>query len=190
MTELRGEHLLLRPFGQDDAPALAAIAGQRAIADTMISVAHPFDVDMAYAWIEQLGANDRRQSFAVVAADGSLVGYAGLHDIDHEHGLAEISFWTDPACQGRGFAAQAAQLLLDHAFGGLGLNRVQAFHMTRNPASGRLLARLGFSEEGVMRQRVRKWDRFEDVVIWALLADDPRGSNALQPKDGAGRASE
>jgi RimJ/RimL family protein N-acetyltransferase len=54
----------------------------------------------------------------------------------------------------------------------MGINRVHAYHMLRNPASGRVLARLGFREEGVLRQRVRKWGVFEDVVLQALLKED------------------
>lgn len=42
--------------------------------------------------------------------------------------------------------------------------------MTRNPASGRVLGKLGFVSEGLMRRRVRKWGRFEDVELWARLA--------------------
>ena len=49
--------------------------------------------------------------------------------------------------------------------------------MTRNPASGRVLERNGFHREGVLRQRVRKWGRYEDVALWALLREDWRGAD-------------
>ena len=44
--------------------------------------------------------------------------------------------------------------------------------MVRNPASGRVLAHLGFRPEGLLRQRVRKWGVFEDVVICGLVRAD------------------
>ena len=61
------------------------------------------------------------------------------------------------------------------AFESLGLNRVYAHHMVRNPASGRVLAKLGMQREGLLRQRVRKNDAFEDVVLCALVREDWAG---------------
>jgi ribosomal-protein-alanine N-acetyltransferase len=54
----------------------------------------------------------------------------------------------------------------------LGLNRIYAHHMVRNPASGRVLAKVGMKPEGLLRQRVRKWGVFEDVVLLALLREE------------------
>ena len=51
----------------------------------------------------------------------------------------------------------------------LGLNRIWSYHMVRNPASGRVLAKVGMKREGVLRQHVRKNEVFEDVVLMALL---------------------
>ncbi|NET34427.1 MAG: GNAT family N-acetyltransferase [Cyanothece sp. SIO1E1] len=47
--------------------------------------------------------------------------------------------------------------LIHYNFEQLGLNRIYAHHMVRNPASGRVLQKLGMVREGIMRQRVRKW---------------------------------
>lgn len=68
--------------------------------------------------------------------------------------------------------SEVVQAVLRYGFEDLGLNRLYAYHMTRNPASGRVLEKNGFQQEGVLRQRVRKWGVFEDVALWAVLADD------------------
>lgn len=57
-------------------------------------------------------------------------------------------------------------------FGELGLHRIQARHLTRNPASGRVLQKIGMRLERVHREAVRKWDRFEDLAVYGLLASD------------------
>jgi len=44
--------------------------------------------------------------------------------------------------------------------------------MQRNPASGRVLQKNGFHQEGLLRERVRKWDRYEDVLLWAIVRSD------------------
>ena len=67
--------------------------------------------------------------------------------------------------------------MLRHAFEALGLHRVQARHLTRNPASGRVMAKLGMRLEGVHRESVKKWDRFEDVAMYAVLSHEPRGAS-------------
>ncbi len=67
---------------------------------------------------------------------------------------------------------EAGRAAVKYAFDKLNLNRICAYHMARNPASGRVLAKIGFSQEGLLRQRVRKWGVFEDVIICALLRSD------------------
>lgn len=73
---------------------------------------------------------------------------------------------------GQGFATEAARAVVRHGFETLGLNRIYAHHMTRNLSSGRVLERIGMRREGLLRQRVLKWGRFEDVVIYAVLRGD------------------
>jgi hypothetical protein len=62
--------------------------------------------------------------------------------------------------------------LVDYGFGALSLNRIFAYHMVQNPASTRVLERPGFSQEGLLRQRVRKWGTYGDVSIRAVLRSE------------------
>jgi len=108
--------------------------------------------------------------FALVAKkNNELVGTAGLRDIDYEHGQAEMGFWIAVDSWGLGYATEGAQGLLQFGFETLKLNRIYAHHMLRNPASGRVLQKVGMMKEGVLRERVRKWGTFEDVAILAVL---------------------
>jgi [ribosomal protein S5]-alanine N-acetyltransferase len=59
--------------------------------------------------------------------------------------------------------------VLTHGFSALGLNRIYARHFARNPASGRVMPKIGMRHEGVQRQHLRKGERFEDVVGYAML---------------------
>lgn len=176
IKQIETSRLALRPFARGDHAELVRIAGLRSIADTTISVPHPFTPDDALALIER--ARDPSGSSLSLAIEErsskALLGYVGLHHIDRDHGQAEISFWIDPDRQGEGIAKEAVGGLIGHAFGAMELHRIEAYFMSRNPASGRLLASLGFQEEGFLRQRVVKWGRREDVRLWALLATDWR----------------
>jgi RimJ/RimL family protein N-acetyltransferase len=175
---LHTDRLLLDPVSDADIPALVALAGDRAIADTTISVPHPLDVPAARQWVSRLAAGaatDTAQHFAIrEPPEGRLVGMVSLRGIDREHEEVELSFWIGRPFWGRGYASEAAAAVVEHAFDGLGLNRIVAHHMVRNHGSGRVLARLGFRQEGLLRERVKKWGIYEDVVLMALLRKERR----------------
>lgn len=165
--------LVLDALTEDDVPALVLLAGDAAIADTTISVPHPLDPGVARAWLAALAqaeAVGSAEHFAIREAAGApLVGMVSLRGIDREHEEAELSFWVGRPFWGRGYATAAARATVDRAFDALGINRIVAHYMVRNPASGRVLARLGFRQEGLLRERVKKWGVYEDVVLMALL---------------------
>ncbi len=173
---LETPRLRLRPFMPADAPRLRELAGAREIADTTISIPHSYPEGLAERWIAQQAAEfaaGRTVAFAVqFKPDPALIGGIGLRDIDREHLQAELGMWIGVPWWGRGYALEATRALVDYGFGQLGLNRIHAHHLTRNPASGRVLTKAGFQREGLLRQRVRKWGVFEDVVLLALLRQD------------------
>ncbi len=173
---LRTPRLVLDALTDADLPALVALAGDRRIADTMISVPHPLDAPGAQAWLGRLRAGtasgEARHRAIRQSGSGILVGMVTLRAIDREHEEAELSFWVGVPAWGRGYATEAADAVIRHAFTTEGLNRLVAHHMVRNPSSGHVLARLGFRQEGLLRQRVKKWGVYEDVVLMALLQCD------------------
>jgi RimJ/RimL family protein N-acetyltransferase len=173
---LQTARLVLDGLDDVDLPALATLAGDRRIADTMISVPHPLDALAAQAWLRRLqagAATGEAQHWAIrEPGTGALVGMVSLRAIDREHEEAELSFWIGAPAWGHGYATEATGAVIRHAFTTEGLNRLVAHHMVRNPSSGRVLAKLGFRQEGLLRQRVKKWGVYEDVVLTALLRSD------------------
>ncbi|MCM3874990.1 MAG: GNAT family N-acetyltransferase [Thermoanaerobaculia bacterium] len=179
---LQTERLGLRPVNRSDIDAILALAGDRLIADTMISIPHPLTPHDVESWI---GSSDtetthttNRHFAARRNSDKSLVGVISLRDIDHEHRLAELSFWIGRPFWGHAYATEGARAVIGYAFTRMGLNRLQAFRMVRNEASGKVLLKLGFREEGRLRQRVVKWGVFEDVVAYGILKADVADSGA------------
>jgi RimJ/RimL family protein N-acetyltransferase len=101
-----------------------------------------------------------------------LIGCASLRDIDREHLQAELGFWIGREWWGHGYATEAATAVIRFGFDTLGLNRICAHHMARNPAAGRVLLHVGMSREGLLRERVKKWGVYEDVAVYAILRED------------------
>jgi [ribosomal protein S5]-alanine N-acetyltransferase len=157
---LRTVRLVLRAWDTSNAAALQRLVGRREIADTMISVPHPFTQEYAEKWIASHGeafAKGEAVHFAIILAEtGSVVGAVELRAINVEHGHAEMSCWIGVEWWGQGFATEAALAVIRFAFEQLQLNRLVAFHMVRNPASGRALERIGMKREGLLRQCVSK----------------------------------
>ncbi len=152
------------------------LAGAREIADTTVAIPHPYDLDHALAWIghqRRESVRGRAINFAIRLLPGSpLIGCAGLRDIDREHLQAELGFWIGLEWWGHGYAREAAVAGIRFGFEQLGLNRIYAHHMARNPAAGQVLLHAGMQREGLLRQRVKKWGVYEDVVLYAILRED------------------
>ena len=166
--------LLIRPFQIDDAARVQLLAGDATIADTTMNIPHPYEDGMAETWIgsHEVGFNRGDQAhFAIVlrAAD-ELIGAVGLN-FNNSHARAELGYWIGAPYWSRGYCTEAARATLGYAFMARAINRVQATHLARNPASGRVMQKLGMQHEATFRQYFRKNGRFEDVELYALLRE-------------------
>ena len=151
---LRTERLVLRAFSADDAPTVQRLAGDREVASTTLTIPHPYEDGMA-----------------VTTETDGLVGAVGLH-LKLEHLRAELGYWIGVPFWNRGYATEAAEAVMRFGFDELGLNRIQAGHFARNPASGRVMEKLGMTLEAVRREHVLKDDELEDLVLYAVLESD------------------
>jgi RimJ/RimL family protein N-acetyltransferase len=167
--------LLLRAFTLNDVEVVQRLAGAFEVADTTLNIPHPYREGVAEAWIlshKQLFRAGVLTNFAVVLADtDTLVGAIGLR-MEPSHNRAELGYWIGVEYWNRGYCTEAARAVLEHAFGELELHRVHASHLTRNPASGRVMRKLGMRHEGTLRGHVRKWDRFEDLEKYGILRNE------------------
>jgi RimJ/RimL family protein N-acetyltransferase len=181
---LSGPRLVLRPFALQDAPAVQALAGAREVASTTLTIPHPYENGMAEAWIRTHApsyAAGTLASFAIVAAaTQELIGAMGL-TISTAHARAELGYWVGVPFWNRGYATEAGAMIVRFGFEQLGLNRIHAQHFVRNPASGRVLQKLGMRHEGCLRQHVRRWGSFEDVEQYGILAREWRENSAGTP---------
>ena len=170
------ERLRLRPFVAEDAEALHALADRREVTDTSTSLWQPFTLSAARIWIagqSQAFRGGTSVFFAMtLRTSGELIGSVELRNIDGDSAQAELAFWVGVPSWGSGFATEAAAAIVGFGFEKLGLNRIHAHHLARDTASGTVLRKLGMQREGVLRQRVRRGESFEDAVLYAILAED------------------
>ena len=176
--------LRLRPFGPADGPFVQRLAGVREIADTTLHIPHPYPDGAAETWINTHGerwAAREELVLAITLKDGdALIGAVNLA-FEPLHDRAELGYWVGVPYWRRGFATEAAGGLVDFGFKVLGLNRVQAHHLARNSASGRVMLKLGLRREGASPRAAKKNGRYEDVVFYGLLRRDWPGCSSAPP---------
>jgi RimJ/RimL family protein N-acetyltransferase len=172
---LETARLVLRPFRLDDAPDVQRLAGDRAIAATTLAIPHPYVDGMAQKWISKHQTyfdQGKGITFAISRrTDGSLVGAMSLMGLEADH-QAELGYWVGRPYWDQGFCTEAGEAVLRYAFTQLDLVRVHCHHFARNPASGRVMRKLGMQHEGTRRRHVKKWGKFEDVELYGILQED------------------
>ena len=104
--------------------------------------------------------------------DATPIGEVAIPWVRDTHGSGMLMYWIAPAHQGAGYVTEASELLLDHAFCERRLNKVWAHVIASNAGSQRVLEKLGFTEEGRLREECFIDGEFEDVYRYGLLADE------------------
>lgn len=126
--------------------------------------------------LEQFAKNDGFQ--AGIWQQGKLVGACGLHYIRWNTKRTEIGYWLAEGAQGQGIVTKVCAFLCAYAFGELALNRVEIRCASSNTKSRAVPERLGFKEEGTLRQMDKLPSGWADWVVYGLLADEWRQRQA------------
>lgn len=165
---LETARLKLRPYSDIDIAELLPLIGTREVAATTLRIAHPYTEQDARAFLELAKDPDKLWLAITLRADGRQIGGIGLR-VDKAQQHAELGYWLGLPYWGQGYATEAAREMLRYAFDDLHLHRVFASHFKHNPASGRILRKIGMSYEGCQREHLRKWDQFVDSELYGIL---------------------
>ena len=178
MAKLETERLLLRPFRMADAEEFARLSGDWAVASMTSDIPYPFSPAQAVGWLKPV----RGEARFAIEFNGQLIGGVGFYR--RPSGVAELGFWLGRPWWGHGFATEAGQAVVRHGFANRWLPAFSSAHFTDNPASARVLAKLGF--EPIGRGRIACAARqceVEVITYWldrqrALIGDAAAGSEA------------
>ncbi len=158
----RTPRLLLRPGWADDAAALAAALNEESLARNLARVPFPYSLDHAQDFLARSidHRHPRLLVFSRTHGTPRLVGGCGL--TPGEDGAVELGYWIARPYWGLGFATEAARALVQSARA-MGHRTIRARHAVDNPASSRVLRKLGFRPTGDF-VRVHSAARGEDVL--------------------------
>jgi RimJ/RimL family protein N-acetyltransferase len=177
---VRTDRLLLRPGWIEDAPELARAIGDEAIARNTARVPWPYTLAHAewYLSREQVPHAANCLVFARTSGKPRLVGNVAVSPDGDGH---ELGYWFARAYWGLGYATEAASALLRAARESLRIDRIGSGHFVDNPASGRVLRKLGFRPTGriVRRHSVARGGEV-DCLLYSDAAEAPCEEPAMR----------
>jgi [ribosomal protein S5]-alanine N-acetyltransferase len=122
---------------------------------------------------EALAAGEGYVLAITLKPDDDLIGIIGLHPHkEPQHRKAELGYWLGIPYWNGGYITEAARCMLELGFRSLGLNRIYASHFIDNPASGRVMQKLGMTYEGTLRQHWYRGDHYRDTAYYGILRED------------------
>jgi RimJ/RimL family protein N-acetyltransferase len=171
---LETERLLLRPFGAGDLDALFAIHSRPDVARYLYW--EPRTRDEVRGVLEEkvrgrvIGSEGDTLTLAMaLKATTELIGECSLHLLSDEHRQGEIGFIVHPDHHGRGYATEAARVLLRLAFEDLDLHRVVGRLEARNTASARVLEKLRMRREAHLVENEHVKGEWQSELVYAIL---------------------
>ncbi len=164
--------LVLRLFQEKDAPAVTELCNNYNIYKNTLHLPYPYSLQDALSWITHHLDNfnaDKSYEFAITKKDsGDLLGAVALSN-NEKFINGELAYWVGEPFWGNGYATEAAQAMLDFAFKEKKYHKVFARYFDSNPASGKVLEKLGMKKEGVLVDHVRKENQYKDLVYCGVI---------------------
>jgi ribosomal-protein-alanine N-acetyltransferase len=172
---LAADHLQLRPISEKDIAALFNLFSSEKVTrfmdiERLINVSEALQLVTFFR--EKLLSGEGMRWGIYQEDNDTLIGTCGLHHINKTHYKAEMGYDLLPAFWGKGIMTAALNRLLQYAFEELALNRIEAVVDPANKLSILLLQRLGFQQEGLLRQAFFQKGHFVDTYMFSLLSSD------------------
>ncbi len=177
---LETDRLFLRKFRLEDVKDVFAYAKDPQTARFVSWDAHKSEDDSLrfLKWaIERYHIGAAADWAVMDKQTGHIIGSMGLVHVEEQNRCCEIGYVIGQTYWGQGYTAEALERVLRFLFEACGINRVQAMVCNENTASSRVLEKTGFTNEGLMRQRMRMKGRFWDMQLYAIVLESWRATN-------------
>jgi RimJ/RimL family protein N-acetyltransferase len=171
-----GRTVVLRPHNGRNLPAFKRWYGDPEVARLTRYQEGPMRPDEVERFFEARVAGVGSLALAIHLADTDrLIGTCAFSQLDGDNGSALFHITIgEPDCWGHGYGSEATALMLEHAFGPLGLHRVALAVFEYNERAIRAYRKVGFSVEGRSREAIWRGDRFWDEIQMSILEDEWR----------------
>lgn len=171
-SPLETPRLRLRSLDADDAPFIYRHFSDPQVNQYLLDAEPIATLEQAQAIVDFFGQpqDDTYTRWVLVSKDqGEPIGTCGFHKWDVRNRRAEIGYDLAPAAWGKGYMIEALKAMLRHGFERVGMHRVEALVYPENTASLKLLERLNFQKEGLLRNYFYHGGQFYDHWLLSLL---------------------
>jgi [ribosomal protein S5]-alanine N-acetyltransferase len=171
--------LLIREFTPGDREALLGFARDPAQLQHMLfSLATEKEIDGFLAFVQAEARKDDRLEWHLALEEkgrGGCIGSVALMIEKQAPSSAELGYWFRRSAWGRGYATEASRFMLHLGFRALGLHRIWGKCHERNPASARVMEKIGMSREGQLREHVWLRDHYRTSLLFSMLEGEFKG---------------
>ena len=167
------ERLILSGLTEDDLPLVIEYLQEKIFSDLTSNIPFPYRKEDAEFWLKmskQAFETKKGFTFAIRNKEEKIIGAIGLHD--REDDKAELGYWMAKPFWNQGFVTEAAKAVIDFGFKELGCNKIYATHFLHNPASGKILEKIGMEKEAVLKQHIKKAGEYFDIPMYSVLKEN------------------
>lgn len=169
---IQTERLTLSQLEERDISSIVEYLQRRIFSDLTSNIPYPYVENDAISWVKmskEAFDNNTGYTFAIRNKEGQIMGAIGLHDRDDDK--AELGYWIGIPYWDKGYVTEAAKAIIDFGLNELKLNKIFATHFLHNPASGRIMEKIGMEQEAVLIKEVKKDGEYFDLVRYCILKD-------------------
>lgn len=106
-------------------------------------------------------------------ASGELIGEIDLYDLDNATENGEVSYSLGYNWWNQGYGTEALKAVVEFGFMHMNIHKISAAHNIDNPASGKIMSKVGMEREGIVRHMIRNAkNQYKDCAIWGILQED------------------
>ena len=167
---LKDDIVLLRAIEEDDAQVLMDLINDPEVENSVYGWSYPVSLSSQKSWISNL-ANGSTVRYSI-DYEGKMVGVAIISSIDMKNRTANMNIKLLQSARGKGVATRVVVLMIKYCFEELNLHCLTANVIERNSSSRKLFEKLGFSQDGILRDRVYKNGGYHNVIAYSLLKDE------------------
>lgn len=177
-VEIQTNRLLLRKMEIADAPVLYKYWSDEEVTKYMniLSFESIKQAEDMIAFLNSLSVEGKAFRWSIICkSNKQILGTCGFNNWDKENQRAEIGYELGKEHWGQGFMTEALSALISHGFEMMELNRIQALAEPANVLSRKILMKLGFKEEGLLRQYEKARGNFIDINMYSIVKNDIQG---------------
>lgn len=172
------QRLIIRRYEEEDIPQILSVINKHGIYRTTYGIPRRSDEKRIRWWLGYLEASEKHkigyEYGMFLKHTGEYIGNIGVANINTLHNRGEITYFISPKYWNKGFATEAGQAMLAFAFEKLNLKKVAGACMSVNPASRRVMEKLGFVYEGTSRCELLKDRKYYDIDRLSILDKEYR----------------